>query len=225
MTIYQTLQKDEFEHLKNTNSYPILLEEVKQWCNISLANTQKDFLIQEKIIPSVVEKWESETRFYLLDSERKGILDNKYCYFSKLRLEALNVRNITVIEYFPINYNGDSMFLLNLDEDVIFEYEIGFSTSKVHYKNGILNLNHQFENRLIIWYEAGYKNNDFLLLPKDIKKALLEMCCNEFNKTIGSCKESYDFWDKALNKYSVKNDPDSIYVDRVINYFPSGMLY
>lgn len=223
---FQVLQKNELVISRDTSSYPILLDEVKMWCEISLQNTQKDTLIQNKIIPTVVDQWENKTRFFLLDTQRKGILNSQDYAFCKVRLEALNVREILEIEYYPASYEQGPASFLDIANDITFEHEINATSAKVYYKNRYLALYKNFKNKLSISYQAGYENNDFSNMPKKIKNALLEMCYNEFHKAIGSCKESLAWSNSAIKQYSLlENDLESIYIDKIISYFESGMLY
>lgn len=222
---YQTVEKGEVVLSQNTTSYPITLDEVKQWCNINLANTSKDFIIQSKIIPVVVNDWECMTKFYLLDTSLKATLGKDYIHFSKVRLESLNLRDITEIQYYPSNYSvGDTVSTLDLSTDIDIESEMGYSSTKVHYINGVLSLYCVYQSRLTISYNAGYLNNDFTSIPNDIKNALLEMACNKFSLEIGLCKNSTDFIRSAKKKYSIDNDSESIYYKTVITFFDSGLL-
>lgn len=195
---------------RNENSYPITLEDVKSKSFYFKDNPDDetfDDYITDFIIPKVISDWEDSTKYILLDTEIKSFVPNIEFINSNrlpLSLKHLNVRSLTELSYY------DYAIEIPTSKTIVYQnyYITNEETKKtpiniyLHYSLIPLRI-YPIVNNLECKYSAGFEDNDFTNLPKDIKDCLSAQASVIFDVKQGYCDNFYvDFISKVYDDYS-----------------------
>lgn len=187
----------------NTSSYPITINDIKlksEYFNLNSSDLTLDNYIQNIIIPNVIRNWEFETKYFLLDQRLVNYLNFLEKYLSPsirgvdfLCLNALNVREINSVKYYPYDWDNNSPKTI-LDADTYyFTTELLASPMKFKMKNNDLILNlYRMENNFEVDFNAGFLNNNFSSLSPEIKDCLAMQGATVIDRKQGFCSGSYD---------------------------------
>ena len=161
---------------RNATSYPISIADVKAYSDYfrTTVDTSQDAYI-DKMIAQVVDGWEHETGFLLLDQTFKTSMYNAYLIHSAqpLGLTRLNVRSFGDILYYPNVWDQTGPMEILATDQYFWEPERGITPAIFILKDGIRCVelwysNHNFETTIT----AGYALNNFTTMPTDIKNCL-----------------------------------------------------
>lgn len=196
----------------NKNSYPITIEDVKAKSFYFKDNPEDDTFddyITNFIIPKVVDNWEDETKYILLDSTIQSFVPNiEFINSNRLAisLDNLNVRNVSNIKYYEYDTDlPESKVILDSDYYNLSQ-ESKKTSRKITLRTDVLPLQlFPIENNLECNYVAGFEDNDFTDLDVDIKNCLASQASIIFDVKQGYCDNYYrDFIEDVYNKYTLK---------------------
>ena len=198
----------------NTIIYPITLSDVKlisKWYLDNPTDTTQDLFVSDQLIKNVINSWENETKFYILDQTRQAFLQDNIATINKdsftMDINALNISSVINVKYYPYGWNYEPKTILDSTK-----YYINIETLK---KPSLINLKkeylpfdfHQIAKNIEINYQAGYVSNIFTSMPIEIKDCLTQMTANAIDVKKGYCD---DYWKgtilEVVNKYKIIND-------------------
>lgn len=193
---------------RNITTYPITVDDVKSYSKYfrktSLLNTSQDAFIA-KMIARVIDGWESETGFLLLDQTLKTSLYNQLQIYPnfKGRLTRLNIRSFGDILYHPCTWNTiDAKEVLSTDIYYITP-EVNTTPAIFQLKDGVCSLDlYPVYNNLEITLNGGYEDNDFTNMPQDIRDCLIMQCSDivDVDNDICGCDGFYSQEVKRIYK-------------------------
>ena len=187
----------------NTSSYPITINDIKlksEYFNLNSTDTSLDNYIQNIVIPNIIRNWEFETKYFILDQRLVNYLNfiDKYLYFyingnDFLSLNALNVRQINSIKYYPCDWDNIAPKTTLDNNFYYFTPELLANPMKFKIKddNSILRL-YKIENNFEIDFNAGFLNNNFSTLNPEIKDCLAMQGATVIDRKQGFCSGAYD---------------------------------
>ena len=196
----------------NDTSFPITLEDVKfhsKWFDENENDTTLDTYIQNFVIPQAVKSFEIATGFLIQDQTYSATINSLQspiyqCF--RAGLIHLNVRSVNDVLYFPCNWNGiDERSILDTGS-YIFTEASGNVAKHFYLKSCYLSF-YEIENNIKVSYSAGYENNDFTNIPKDIKNCLAMYSADLIDIKKGLCEGQgqHDGWIRqTVNKYRRK---------------------
>jgi hypothetical protein len=163
---------------RNTISYPITVDDVKAYSKYfrktDPSDTSQDAFIS-KMIARVVDGWEAETGFLLLDQTFKTSLYNQeYIYHHFIgRFTRLNLRSFGDFLYHPRDWNETDAKIILSSDNYIIHSELNTTPAmfQLSSDNQYLSLYPAYNN-LETEVVGGYDSNDFSSMPQEIKDAL-----------------------------------------------------
>ena len=181
---------------QNISTLPITPAEVRAVAEFFSGNrndTSFDAEITDLILDGVLN-WERETSFLIFDQTFKAFLYNEYLITNKFygRLPVINVYSFDAIKYHPCNWNYTDA-KITLDTNLYyFTDEAGKDSAQFKLIGNYLEV-FQMYNNIEFNGKGGYQNNNFTNLPIKIKKALINMTADSFDKKKGvySCNGAY----------------------------------
>jgi len=206
--------KIKFENKKlisrETSSYTVSLADVKLKSFYYLDNptdTEQDSFVENFLIPTIIDDWEENTNYLLLDQQFKVYIPDLYYINSKyleMSLGYLNLRTINSINYYPSNWNeSDPKSVLDPISYRISEELLQIPSSLI-IKNEYLPLDlFDTKNNLEADISAGFASNDFTNLESEIKDALTMQIATAIDIKMGYCDGYYnDKIETIYAKYS-----------------------
>jgi hypothetical protein len=196
----------------NDATFPITLADVKfhsKWFNENADDTTLDNYITNFRIPQAVKSFESATGFLIQDQTYSATINSLqspiYQGF-RAGLIHLNVRSVNDVLYFPCGWNGiDARSILDT-ENYIFTEASG-NVAKHFYLKACSFSFYEIENNIKVSYSAGYENNNFTNIPKDIKNCLAMHSADVIDIKKGLCdgQGQHDGWiAQTVSKYRRK---------------------
>jgi len=206
--------KIKFENKKlisrETSSYPVSLADVelKSFYYLdNLTDTSQDSFVESFLIPTIIDDWEENTKYLLLDQQFKVYIPDLYYINSKyleMSLGYLNLRTINSINYYPSSWNeSDAKSVLDVTNYRISE-ELLQIPSNLIIKSEYLPLDiYDTKNNLEADISAGFASNDFTNLDPEIKDALTMQIATAIDIKMGYCDGYYnDKIETIYAKYS-----------------------
>jgi len=190
---------------RNATSYPISIADVKGYSNYfrtTVDTSQDDYI--DKMIAQVVDNWEDETGFLLLDQTFKTSHSNTYLIHSAipLGLTRLNVRSFGDILYYPYVWDQTSPMQILATDQYFWQPERGTDPAIFSLNDGIRCLelwhsNHNFETTIT----AGYALNNFTAMPRDIKNCLAMQVADIMDARQEDCSNKSFHMDEVKRVY------------------------
>lgn len=183
----------------NTSSYPVTLADIKKVSQFYKQNpddTSQDSYVEDTLIPASVENWEEQTRFLLLDQQIKASIPSIGTILSeKIQLynTFLNVRNTLTFSYYPRRWDHITP-KTEIDPADYYINPESLGTSQVYklfHRPWVPIQLYTVDNNLEIIFNAGYADNDFSTLPKEIKDALAMQVASQIDVLQGYCIDLY----------------------------------
>ncbi len=196
---------------RNTSSYPITLDDVKDKSFYFKDNPDDDTLdsyIEDFVIPKIISDWEDSTKYILLDTETKSFVPNIEFINSNrlpLSLNHLNVRSIESLKYYEYDVSLPATKTEITSSYFSTSEEIKVTPKKIYLHYSLLPLRiYPVENNLECSYLAGFENNVFTTLSQEIKDCLAAQASLVVDVKQGYCDNFYiDFITKVYDDYSL----------------------
>lgn len=192
---------------RNSTAYPINATEVKAYSKYfreTADNTQDAFI--DIIIKRVIDGWEGETGFLLLDQTFKTSLYNQTQIYPnfKGRLTRLNIRSFGNVLYYPYDWNTEDAKQTLLTDLYFWTPESGTTPAIFQLKDYQCLCLYPIYNNLEVTIIAGYALNNFTNMPQEIKDCLIMQASDIVDAAnyICGCEGFYSYEIKRIyNKY------------------------
>lgn len=189
--------------------YPITLSEVKLYSfyfKDNGADVTQDSYIENVLIPKIVRNWEDDTKYLILDQTVKTFVPDLQRINSpdlEMPLNALNVREIDHVKYYPSNWDEEDAKTELTEDEYFFTDELNRTPKSLRIKKetGAISL-YPMTNNLEVQFKGGFAGNSFASLNPEIKQALLMQVALAIDVKNGYCD---DFYSDAIKEVYAKN--------------------
>jgi hypothetical protein len=196
---------------KNISLYPITLAQVKdrsEYFRQNPTDSSLDSFINSLVIPKVVNDWEINTGYLLLDRTVQAFVPNIQNILGEqinISFEHLNIREFTNIKYYSDTWDYSTGKLTFDSEKYFFIPEAANYPAKLNFKENYLPVQFfQMRNNLEANYKAGFLNNVFTTLNSAIVDGLACQAAMAVDARTGFCQDFFsDIIMEIYAEYSI----------------------